>query len=411
MRRSVCSSATVLVSLLCALAMYASGQQRKLLVISVDGLDYRYLKQADSFGLRIPNIRRMMHDGFYADGVVGVYPSITWPSHTSLVTGVRPDQHDILGNRRPKSEGGDYYWTPDLLHSRTLWQAAKAQGLTTASVTWPVTTGAEITWDLPEYFQRRNGGSMDTDSIASKGTPGLAEAIGKAYPSFDTQWMDDRSRTLAACYLLQEKKPNLFLVHLVDLDSEEHDIGPFTPHAFAVLEWTDQNIGSMLAAASKDYDVALVSDHGFERIEGDVQLRYLMQQNGQNGDLRTMGGVAVTRDPAVAAFLRTSAKDPANKLGREIPHEELMRYAPQLGDSIAAFEPADHYMFAYAPAPGGPYITPPPEKGDHGLWPTHPGYRSVLVLYGPHVKQGYGPEIDLTSIAARLAQVGGIHFP
>ena len=82
----------------------------KLLVVSVDGLDWRYLRDADKLGLKIPVIRSLMRKGHYAKGVVGVYPTVTWPSHTSIITGVRPDQHGILGNRRPKPEGDDYYW-------------------------------------------------------------------------------------------------------------------------------------------------------------------------------------------------------------------------------------------------------------------------------------------------------------
>src|SRR3984957_16926903 len=109
----------------------STAARHKLLVLSIDGLDWRYIKQADAFHLRIPNIRRLMREGSSADGVVGVYPSVTWPSHTTLITGVIPDVHGILGNRRPRAEGGDYYWSSDLLKAPTLWQAAKNQGLVT----------------------------------------------------------------------------------------------------------------------------------------------------------------------------------------------------------------------------------------------------------------------------------------
>lgn len=393
-----------------ALVAAPPAPHRKLLVVSVDGLDWRYFQHADEWGLRIPNLRRLVREGWHADGVVGVYPSITWPSHTSLITGVRPIDHGILGNRRPKSEGGDYYWSPDLLHAPTIWQAAHDQGIETASVTWPVTTGAAITYDLPEYFTRRNGGEMDLDSISSKATPGLVEEIRKAYPSFTVQWTDDRARTLATIFLLKEKQPGLILTHLVDLDSDEHDTGPFASHSFAQLELTDQRIGEMLAALPKDYDFVLTSDHGFERIDGDLQLGYLMAQHKVTGDIRAMGGVAVTNDASVAGFLREAAKDPANHLGREIPHDELVRYAPQLGSAVAAFEPAEHYMFAYQAALSGPYVTPPPEKGDHGLWPTHPGYRSVFIAFGPDIKPAAGGEIEMTTIAERLAKLAGIQF-
>ena len=80
---------------------------RPLLVISIDGLDHRYLRDADKLGLKIPNLRKLVKDGSWADGgVVGVVPTVTFPSHTSIITGVRPDQHGILNNNRPKEDGG-----------------------------------------------------------------------------------------------------------------------------------------------------------------------------------------------------------------------------------------------------------------------------------------------------------------
>src|ERR1700761_9266444 len=296
----------------------AQATRHKLLVLSIDGLDWRYIKQADAFHLRIPNIRRLMREGSWADGVVGVYPSVTWPSHTTLITGVIPDVHGILGNRRPRSEGGDYYWSSDLLKAPTLWQAAKNQGLTTASVTWPVTTGADITYDLPEYFMRRNGGSMDLASVASRSTPGLVEVISAEYPSFPQQWVDDRTRTLAVLYLLKARQPDLLLAHMVDLDSEEHDQGPFATNAFAIMERTDELIGEILAALPKGYDFALVSEHGFERMDNDANLKVLLSQRGITGDVEILSGLVATTDPKVADFLREAARDPANKIGREI---------------------------------------------------------------------------------------------
>jgi predicted AlkP superfamily pyrophosphatase or phosphodiesterase len=380
----------------------------KLLVVSVDGLDWRYLQQADAFHLKIPNLRRLLREGSWANGVVGVYPSVTWPSHTTLITGVIPEVHGILGNRRPRAEGGDYYWSPGLLHAPTLWQAARKQGLTTASVTWPVTTGADISYDLPEYFMRRNGGSMDLASVASRATPGLVDAISEAYPSFAQQWVDDRTRALAVLYLLKAKQPDLILAHLVDLDSEEHDQGPFAMNAFAILERTDELVGEILAALPKDYDFVLTSDHGFERIDNDANLKVLVKQQGVTGDVEILAGLVATTDPKVGDFLRHAAQDPANKIGREIPHEEVVRYAPQLAGTVAAFEPVENTAFGRKA--DGPFLTPPPEKGDHGLWPTHPGYRSVFIAWGPGIRHNEGPEMQMTEIAGKLAGLAGIDF-
>jgi predicted AlkP superfamily pyrophosphatase or phosphodiesterase len=311
------------------------------------------------------------------------------------------------GGRGPRA--GEYYWSPDLLKAPTLWEAAGAQGLSTAAVTWPVTTGAKITYDLPEYFTRRNGGTMDLASVASHSTPGLVDAISAAYPSFPQQWVDDRARTLAVLYLLKAKQPDLILAHLIDLDSEEHDQGPFATNAFAILERTDELIGEILAALPQSYELALVSDHGFERIDNDANLKVLLSQHSIAGDLEIMPGLVATTDLKVADFLRQSARNPENKIGREIPHAELVRYAPQLSAAVAAFEPTDHTQFSRNDS--GPFLTTPPEKGNHGLWPTSPGYRSIFLLWGHDIHPGHGPEIQMTDIASKLAARAGIRFP
>src|SRR5580704_1638767 len=66
-----------------------------LVVISVDGLRPDYVTQADAHGAKIPNLRRFLKEGTYADGVQGVVPTVTYPSHTTLMTGVWPAKHGI----------------------------------------------------------------------------------------------------------------------------------------------------------------------------------------------------------------------------------------------------------------------------------------------------------------------------
>jgi len=197
---------------------------RRVIVISVDGLDQRYLDDADRLGLRIPNIRRLMKEGQWSRGVVGVVPTVTWPTHTTMISGVEPVVHGIRGNRRPPAEGGEYYWSASLLKVRTLLDAMKAAGRTTAAITWPVTVDAPVTYNLPEYFRKRRGGDMDTQSIESKCVPpDLVKRIATMFPAFPQQWMEDRTRVMAALYLLKTVRPDLTLLHLVDLDSEQHE--------------------------------------------------------------------------------------------------------------------------------------------------------------------------------------------
>lgn len=383
------------IAVLLVSTLSASAAQ-KLLVISVDGLDNRYLQDRDRLGLKIPRLRKLVAEGQVANGVIGVVPTVTWPSHTTLITGVDPAVHGIRGNRRPASEGGDYYWSAKLLKTKTLLDLARAAGRKTATVTWPVTVDAPVDFNLPEYFQRRRGGAMDLRSIAEKSTPAdLVERISRMFPSFAQEWMDDRTRTQAVVYLLKTEKPDLILLHLVDLDSEQHDNTPFSSEAKAILEYTDELIGQMLDAMPKDYAVAVVSDHGFERVERTASLKEL-------ASLR--GGLAVTETPEATARLKKLSADPQSGIGRQIPKEELLRFAPEMKTVDAAFEPAEGVQFTAADAQAKPRPT-----GNHGHWPTR--YRAVYALWGPGIKRQQLPEISMKDIAAKLASVIGVPNP
>src|SRR5215471_11843594 len=233
---------SVLLFILLVVASESLAKQ-PVIVISIDGMDQRYLSDRDRLGLKIPNLRRLIREGQWSAGVVGVVPTVTWPSHTTMITGLDPTEHGILNNRRPASEGGNYYWSVDLLKTTTLLDAAHGAGLKTATITWPVTVGAASDFNLPEYFGKRRGASMDLRTMTTKANPpDLADRIARMFPSFRQEWVDDRTRSLAVRYLLKVERPDFMLVHLVDLDSEAHDNGPFSPEANAILEYLDELI-------------------------------------------------------------------------------------------------------------------------------------------------------------------------
>ncbi|NDD63008.1 MAG: alkaline phosphatase family protein [Acidobacteria bacterium] len=400
--------ATILILLLVITAWQSlpgrsAGRGRPLLVISVDGLDYRYLRDANQLGLRIPNLRRLMREGEVTAGVTGVYPTVTWSSHTSLITGATPIEHGILSNRRPRGEGGDYYWDVSLLRRRTLWEKANAAGLRTAAITWPVTVDARIDFNLPEYFRKRRGGAMDLPSIESKATPGLVEKISRVFPSFAQEWMDDRTRTLATVYLLRYEKPDLILLHLVDHDAEAHETGPFSRESGAILEYTDELIGEMLRARPREMVVAIVSDHGFERADRVINLPAAMKRDGLTGPLNVSPGLATTSDAQIAEWLRESSRQRRYGVGREIPIEELKRHLPRPAGVLAAFEPLVHHLFGAAP--DGAIESKPVEKGVHGLWPERADYASTLILHGPGIRRGVKPSASMLTISPRLEEI------
>jgi hypothetical protein len=209
---------------------------------------------------------------------------------------------------------------------------------------------------------------MDLAAIRKKATPGLRDKIAAQFPSFPQQWMDDRTRTLAAPFLIERKHPNFLAIHPVDLDAEEHETEPFSKASNAILEYTDELIGQILAAMPKDAVLALASDHGFVTVEKTV--------HPAAGNMTPFW--VSTSDPAEAAQLEDFRKDPANGIGRRIPSKEWTRFLPGMPVPLAAYEPAER--FAFSPQPLKERYGKPYEIGTHGLWPGRPDYRAVFLL-------------------------------
>jgi hypothetical protein len=125
------------------LASAAQAAPHKLLVISVDGLDWRYLRDRDALGLKIPNIRKIIARSQIADGVTGVWPTITWPSHTTMLTGVRPDQHGIQGNASGAPDRRSATGRPPRSRSPPSPNVWRARAAPSAQVNWPVTVDCQ----------------------------------------------------------------------------------------------------------------------------------------------------------------------------------------------------------------------------------------------------------------------------
>jgi hypothetical protein len=277
-----------------------------VLLISLDGLRPDDVTQATSRGLKLPALAALMREGAYAEGVTGVLPTLTYPSHTTLVTGVAPAVHGIANNLTfdplNRNQQGWYWYAADI-RVPTLWQAAHAAGLRTANVHWPVTVGAAgIDDNLPQIW--RTG--MDDDrkllgALATPGLlPGLEQKLGRYADGIDETVEGDAVRVRFAEALLAGDKPGFMTVYLAGIDHEEHHSGPGSAAANATIERTDALVGELIAAARAampDVTIAVVSDHGFLPVATDVNLfapfiaaglvtlgRGAVDRRGQRGD-------------------------------------------------------------------------------------------------------------------------------
>src|SRR5205807_755903 len=69
---------------------------RRVVLVTIDGMRGDYLGNADAYQIRIPNLRRLMHEGSYSPGTLSVFPTLTGTAHTALVTGTGAMKHGIL---------------------------------------------------------------------------------------------------------------------------------------------------------------------------------------------------------------------------------------------------------------------------------------------------------------------------
>ncbi len=140
-----------------SLALLAAAPARHVVLISIDGM--RPASYTSPGPAKIPTLRALAARGAYARGVIGVLPTVTYPSHTTMITGVPPAVHGILNNTWLDPEGraaGAWYWYARDIKVPTLPGLIRASGMTAAAVSWPVTVGMDLDYNVPEHFRSRH---------------------------------------------------------------------------------------------------------------------------------------------------------------------------------------------------------------------------------------------------------------
>jgi predicted AlkP superfamily pyrophosphatase or phosphodiesterase len=422
-----------------------------VLMVSIDGMKPDYVLQADAHGLKIPYLRALLSNGSYAEGVTGVWPTNTYPSHTTLVTGVAPSVHRVDANLEfdPLHDRQEpWYWYANQIRSPTLWQAAHAAHRLTASVGWPATVGAQIDYLIPEFW-RVVGLTKDPDPsdrylIAALARPTdlldqLQPSAGPYMMANDNSLDGDAIKTRYSVEILRRFHPAFMTVHLSSLDDAEHSHGPFSAEANADLESLDQLI-ARLAQAARAADpasiVVIVSDHGFMPVTQHVNLAIPFIQAGLielaqdatssapkikswNAQPWFAGGMAaiMLHDPfdrdmvgKVGQLLRKLAADPGNGIAQIYTREQMR--------TLGGF-PGATFVVEFAPGYysggnlSGPLITPMPAgHGGHGYSPQRPDMRAAFFAHGDGVAAGRDLGlIDMQQIAPTVAALLGISLP
>ncbi|QOY86244.1 alkaline phosphatase family protein [Paludibaculum fermentans] len=425
----------LLATALLSTALFAQTADRRVIVISVDGLKAETLRDSAKLGLKIPNLAEMRDKGAVSAGLTGVFPTVTYPSHTTMMTGVQPAEHGILGNNLfdPESRThGAWYWFSELIKKPTLWDAAKSAGKTVGAVAWPVTVGARIDYNIPEYAVFHGEDSLLLQRSIS--TPGLYEECEKALGK--NTWdapQTDALRAAQAAYILRTRKPHLMLIHLIDLDHEEHGFGPGSPEAHHALEEIDKAIGSIRAAVREagiesSTHWVILSDHGFWPVSQAFQPQAFLSSlglaapEGKPAEWRVAthangGSVAfVVKDPKDTEAQQIVMKALATLQANERWGVEHVLDKTQLAErksySHAFAAVSMRRGFTVGSNRSGAWITSSgATRGMHGFVPGPAELDCTFLVYGPGIAARALPHGNLADVATTTSVLLGVSLP
>jgi len=425
--RRVLLAVLALALLVAAAPRTVAAPARHLVLISIDGLRPEFYLDAAN---PAPALRALVAAGSHARAATPVFPSVTYPGHAAIVTGVRPARHGILFNRIWSPTGGLSRWYEEAadLRATPLWDVARAAGFTTAAVSWPVTLGARIDWLIPErdYYVR----SEPVELIRQATTPGLFERLGvtprpEIFKNI-VQW--DEFLTAAATAIIRGMRPNLLLLHLVQLDYFQHRGGLEGPDVKPALARIDAHLAAIMTALREagiaDHTTVIVTgDHGFQEVRRTVQVNELLVRAGLRGcpwsaaDWRATAHVA---GGSAGVFVNEAAgADAAARAEDALRREARDRYTIVSRRELDALGAMTGAAFALEAAPGwaiagvcGEGVEVSGRSGAHGFLPSRPSMSTGFIAAGAGIKPGVALErIGLVDVGPTAARLLGLTMP
>jgi len=419
-------------------ASMAQAQDKHVVLISIDGLRPEFYMDS-SWGM--VNVRQGMKTGAYAEGVRGSFPTVTYPSHTTIVTGVLPARHGIYYNTpvEPLGISGKWFWYYKDIKVPTLWTAAKDAGLTTAGVSWPVTVGAPIDYNLPEYVilpKNKGEKSDEIKALYDESNPkslfqevqdNAIGKIGEFGASLDS-YTNDQNKARMAGYILRKYKPAFLAIHIGLTDHFEHEQGRDGDKVRSAVLGVDVAIRTIMDAVEmagmrENTTFIITGDHGFVDIHTQVNPNVMLagaglydNNNKENWKayFQASGGSAFLhlRDPKDKATLEkvTAAlaelPDGVKKLFRIVDKKEL---TDAQGDPNAALALTAKQGASFGATATGNLLTAA-KGGTHGYMPTDfKEIQTGFVAFGRGIKQGVVlPLIGQEDIAPLVANLLGL---
>jgi len=417
-----------------ACTLQATAQEQHVILISIDGFRPEFYKDPT---WNMTHLRQAMKNGAYADGVDGVFPSVTYPSHTTMITGVKPLKHGVYYNTpiEPDSTTGKWFWQYNTIKVPTIFSAAKAKGLNTASIFWPVSVGSDATYNIPEYWYlpKEKGGPRNmTAALSENAKPaGLYEEVKNNAAGqleeidFDGDYLGiDDNLARMSCYVIRKYKPSFLSLHLVTVDHFAHEQGRDGDKVRAAVAGVDHALKTIMEAVDKaglkeSTTFIITGDHGFVDIHTALSPNVLLAQAGLYDPKSGKNPKAYFHTAGGSAFLHLADKNDTKTLNKvvellnQLPANQRAMFTIKDRKALDAIGADPNAVLALAPMQGytcsgastGNFLRAA-SGGTHGFFPDFKEIQTGFVAFGKGIKKGVVvPEMGLIDIAPLVSNL------
>lgn len=365
-----------------------------LVLISIDGFRWDY---PDLYPT--PAIARIAARGVKAEAMQPAFPTLTFPNHYSIATGMLPAHHGLVANEFPGEETQSWY---DYKNRSTvedgswylaepIWVTAEKQGMVTAAYFF-VGTEADVRGVRPTHWRKFN-----------------AETSGEQRVRQVLDWLAEPAAV----------RPHLITLYFEEVDDYAHWYGPGSPQSIASLSRVDAQIGQLLDGIeslhfAEDVYIVLVSDHGQALYQTQKPVFILDQHVDLDGAGLVEGGPYVFIHFAPADKTRAAEmRDTINRawdcgqamLPAETPASWAVNDSPRFPAIIVQADPGCAVISTSARRGK---IT----QGDHGWPPEMPEMRGIFMASGPGIAAGTRTGIiQVTDVYPLMMKILGLEFP
>ncbi len=255
----------------------------KLIILSLDALGYDDLEKYQDL---MPNMQKVIKRGSIIKNVETIMPSLTYPIHTTIITGEYPSVHGIDHNKPflPFDSYDKWNWYYKNIQTKTLIDVVNDHNLVTTNLFWPVFAGAKIKNNIPEIWDYKTG-KAKLSLFLKYGSPKFllkhALKYRKLLNGKETTALDSFTFNILRDKVTDDLD-DLTLVHFLAIDGAKHLYGANSKHAKHAISQTDKYVGEIFDLVKDNEDISLVvlSDHSQIDSPEKIEVKKLFKENG-----------------------------------------------------------------------------------------------------------------------------------